>query len=395
MELTPGQMNALVVASKRYKEGHSYTTIVGPAGTGKTTVVRYIIRALGVDENEVVYATYTGKAAKVLQNKGNKQVSTLHKLLYDTHQNPDGTYTHIPKKAIEYSVVVCDECSMIPEDMLNLLLGYPNIYVIFLGDDAQLPPVKGKLNWLFDKPHARLVEIVRQEHESEIIKYSTDVRLGQPLPNSYNGEEVRIFPNGSLTNGMLEWADIVLCATNNMRRTLNMRMRERKGFAGEPKVGDKIICCRNDWDIIDDDGNPLVNGTIGYIVRIETKFWPIYSYYKIPNNKIEYYEIDFKTEEGTMFYCVPMDKQLFLTGETTLTPEQSYKIARNKKLKSLGVEKLQQFEFAYAISTWKAQGSEWDKVLVIEEPFPYGAEHEKFLYTSLTRAKNKLVLISK
>ena len=82
MELTKGQEQAVKVAVKRYKDGERYTVIAGAAGVGKTTVVRYIIEALDIDEDDVVFATFTGKASLVLRNKGCHNAMTLHKLLY-------------------------------------------------------------------------------------------------------------------------------------------------------------------------------------------------------------------------------------------------------------------------------------------------------------------------
>ena len=102
-------------------------------GSGKSTLVRFIIEALGVNEDEVAYCTFTGKAAEVLRKKGNPNSITLHKLLYENFPNSDGTFSRFPKKSLEQKVIVADECSMIPNDMIKLLLSY-DVFCLFLGD---------------------------------------------------------------------------------------------------------------------------------------------------------------------------------------------------------------------------------------------------------------------
>ena len=84
MELTNKQDQGLNETITRYKAGEKYVVISGYAGSGKTTLVKFIINALDVDEDKVAYAAFTGKAAEVLRKKGNKNAMTLHRLLYDS-----------------------------------------------------------------------------------------------------------------------------------------------------------------------------------------------------------------------------------------------------------------------------------------------------------------------
>ena len=136
MELNEDQKKALDIAVKRFKDGARYTVISGPAGSGKTSTVRVIIESLGIPESEVAFATYTGKAAQVLQKKGNQNAMTLHKLLYKSIPNEDGTFTHEPLDFLPYSLVVVDEVSMAPKEMMNLLFSHQETQVICLGDEA-------------------------------------------------------------------------------------------------------------------------------------------------------------------------------------------------------------------------------------------------------------------
>ena len=155
-----------------------------------------------------------------------------------------------------------------------------------------------------------------------------------------------------------------------------------------PEDGDKIICLRNYWDIFE---SPLVNGTIGYLKNCSE------SYCSIPpradKNNIKEIPLvigDFITDTNEVIPNLNMDKNCLLYGEKTLDWKTEYTL--NKSFKNFSIPK--EFTYGYAITYWKSQGSEWDKVLVIEEKFPYDKEtHKKALYTACTRAVEKLVWV--
>ena len=100
---------------------------------GKSTLVKFIISALpNINPDEdVIYTSFTGKATQVLQKKGNKNVSTLHKLLFESIPKADGTFYRKPREFIPYKIVIVDECSMVPKELLQRLIKYP-VYVICL-----------------------------------------------------------------------------------------------------------------------------------------------------------------------------------------------------------------------------------------------------------------------
>ena len=176
MELTNKQEEGLKTALERYKNGEKYTTISGYAGTGKSTLVKFIISALDVEESKVAYAAYTGKAAEVLRKKGNPNAMTLHRLLYDSIPRPAGGFYRKPKTKLDYTIVVVDEVSMVPKSMIDLLLAH-KVYVIFLGDPFQLPQIdKKEAHTLLDKPHIFLDEVMRQAAESDILQPTMKMR---------------------------------------------------------------------------------------------------------------------------------------------------------------------------------------------------------------------------
>lgn len=396
MELTTKQNEGLAIAINDYKNKKPYTVIAGYAGTGKSTLVKFIISALaqeGVDPNvDVCYCAFTGKACTVLSKKGNKNVSTLHKLLYKSMPKETGGYIRRPvaRGEIKYKVLVIDEVSMVPLEMISLLLTH-NIYCIFLGDPFQLPPIdKNADNGLLKKPDIFLDEIMRQAAESEIIQLTMKIRNGERI-DTFSGNDVMILDKSKLNTGMLQWADQVLVGTNNTRIGLNNQMRALAQKSGNPEEGDKVIALRNYWDEFDNEGNALVNGIIGYVKNGFESFFKL-PYWVKPNvPSVDILTFDFVAETGEEFSQLSADLNMFNTGITTLDWKTTYKLGRNEKTQHL-IPK--EFAYAYAITTHKAQGSEWDKVLVVEESFPFDKkEHAQWLYTAATRAADKLILV--
>lgn len=387
MILNTKQEQGLKIAVERYRNHEKFTVIAGYAGAGKSTLVRFIIEALDVPEEDVCYATFTGKAAQVLLKKGNKNVSTLHKLLYKSFPRPDGTFVRIPVEEIPYKIVIVDEVSMAPKTIMELLFKY-DVHIICLGDPFQLPPVdKNEDNHLLDNPHIFLDEIMRQAQESEIIRLTMDIREKKPL-HAMQGNEVIIVPQYELNTGMLQWADQIICGTNATRISINNQMRELTGKNGGPQDGDKIICLRNYWEIFADNEDPLINGTIGVLNNSFSTFYQLPRY--VGGQQLSVLIANFNTDSGSHFDSLEMDKLMISTGETTLNWKTSFKLSKNPKTRHLVPL---EFTYGYAITCHKSQGSEWDKVLVVEEKFPFDKEeHARWLYTAATRAAEKLVI---
>lgn len=396
MELTREQENAVKIILDRYKSGEKYATLAGWAGTGKSVTIKFITDALtgvyGLDEDDICYACYCGKAVQVLIDRGNKNAMTLHKLLFDAVPMPDGKFFFKPKPygSLEYKIIIVDEASMVSQDFVETLLKHP-VFVIFVGDNGQLGPVqKGNENHLLDKPHAFLDTVMRQALDSDIIRLSMMVRNEENI-NGFKGNEAMVIPKRELVTGHLTWADQILCATNATRIGLNKQVRELKGYTQPIAEGEKLICLRNDWNTISECGNPLTNGNIGILTDMfETRqVYP--KYMQVLGNQVPIIGGVFTTDAGDSFGNLLIDKKCIITGEPYLTPKQIYKIKKVKKYKdTIPYE----FTYAYCCTTWKFQGSSAPKVLGIEERFPYDRiEHRRFLYTMITRAEDRCVIV--
>ena len=392
MILTKRQEEGLKTAVARHRAGEKYTVIAGYAGTGKSTLVRYIIDALNIEEDRVCHCAFTGKAAEVLKKKGNKNVATLHRLLYEHIPRPAGGFFRKPKPFIDYDVIVVDEVSMAPKSLMELLFKH-QVYVICLGDPFQLPPIdKDEDNHLLDNPHIFLDEIMRQEEDSEIIQLTMKIRNQEPI-DYFNGNEVKIIPYSDLNTGVLQWGDQILTATNAKRQAINNQMRALQGRTGEPVDGDKIICLRNYWEDSSLNGDALINGTIGILQNSFQTWREIPRFVQSDIRKFDVLVGDLVVPEtNDVYQMTEMDRQMIITGEKCCDWRLSYKLGKVRPKYGEIVPK--EFTYAYAITTHKSQGSEWPKVVVLEEKFPFDkTEHARWLYTACTRSSEKLVLV--
>ena len=400
MELTKKQEEGLKITLERWRNKEKFTVISGFAGSGKSTLIKFIIAAMGLPIECVRYVAYTGKAANVLKNKGCENATTAHKLLYHATRLPNGKYSYRQKSKGEIwqegiKVVVVDEVSMLPKKMWDLLCQY-SFYIIACGDPEQLPPVPDHTgedpnNHVLDHPHIFLDEIMRQAQESEIIRLSMHVRYGQPL-NTFDcqNEQVMFFHKEDINNSVLLWADQVLCATNRRRHELNKAIRIANNFLEDLQIDDKVINLHNEWEILSNKENPLTNGIIGKIKNINVEEWNYPFTLRGRPFSVPVFTADISgDEEDEVFTQLTFDYNEIKTGTPSLTGEEEYKLYKMKKSLPLHAN------FGYAITTWKSQGSEWDKVLLFpEKGWPRDPESiKKFMYTSITRAAKKLVIV--
>lgn len=391
MQLSRKQEEAVNIAVQRFRSKERYTVISGYAGAGKSTCVRFIVAALGLPEDKICYATFTGKAAQVLLKKGNKNVSTLHKLLWEHFPREDGSFFRRRVEYIPYELVIVDECSMMPKEIMEELHRHRECSIIYLGDPEQLPPINPEDdNHLLDKPHIFLDEVHRQAMDSEIIRLTMDIRAGRPL-ELYDGNDVKVIKSDDVVNGMYTWADQIICATNATRVAINNEMRDMLGHTGDPQDGDKVIALSNHWGVLADNEDPLVNGTIGYLKN------PYSSYRRIPpylgGGSFDIVCGQFISDSDANFGELIMDKKQILEGVASLDWKTTYRLRKNPKTQHIVPL---DFTYGFCITGHRSQGSEWDKVLVFEERFPFGVDgHRRWLYTVATRAADKLVLVRK
>ena len=161
-----------------------------------------------------------------------------------------------------------------------------------------------------------------------------------------------------------------------------------------PVEGEKLICTLNDWEKpLDKSGNfHLVNGIIGTGTNIRESMDYLAS-------------MDFKADFAEESVRVPFDTAVFTEGryahgygdravklaDGTIVHENNFALLH--KLKSVSEEPICRFEFAYAVTCHKAQGSEFDFVVVFDESWAFGGERNRWLYTAVTRARNKLLIV--
>ena len=280
---------------------------------------------------------------------------------------------------------------MVPKSMIDLLLSH-RTFVIFLGDPFQLPQIdKEEAHDYLDHPHVFLDEIMRQEADSEIIKLTLAIRNMQPI-EFYKGEQIQIIPKAQLVDGCYTWADQVITGTNATRRAVNDQMRAMLGFSGLPQDGEKMICLRNFWDDFSTNGDPLVNGLTGIIHNPVDTTIQIPPVVRIKKKEVPVIRCNFEVDENNIFLDTPMDKTLITSGEPYLDFRENYRLRMIKS--RIGDFLPRDYDFGYAITCHKAQGSSWEKVLVIEDKFPFDpVEHARWLYTACTRPEKKLVLV--
>ena len=366
-------------------------TIAGLAGTGKSTMVNITIKEMNLEPNEVVFVAYTGMAASVLLRKGNKNAMTIHKLIYNDIPIEDEKgmvirFDFILKEELDnqkLKLIVVDEVSMVNEAMLRDLQSF-NIKIMALGDPGQLPPINGG-NDLLVKPDVFLNEVLRQALDNPIIYISMLAREGKNIPYGVYGDKVQVIPRNQLHEDMFKYSDQIIAGTNKTVSALNMYHRKHilNLESPFPIVGDKVICLKNDWNyMVSENGIDvyLVNGLIGEISSIENQKRPLL------------YKIGFKPNflEEEYFPKLFADKIHFLNDKVkeSINPKQLY-VFRKPIIDSYGI---QEFQFGYTITCHKSQGSEFDNVLLFNEVLNRKL-HRNWLYTGITRAKEKLILV--
>lgn len=348
--------------------------LAGYAGTGKSYLTNFAIDELGLRKDEVVFCTFTGKASLVLMkyHDGKTNVGTIHKTIYDVKEDKrTGEIYFILKDSLPgVKLVVVDEISMVNQDLLDDLSSF-GIPILGIGDHGQLPPIGKKTNVL-SNPDYILTEIMRQAENNPIIYLSMMAREGKEIrPGKYGNEVIVLSKLDNRVNvDLMLRADQVICGYNSTRIEFNQYLREAKGFQSDlPEYGDKVIFLENNWSRWL-DGYNIVNGMIGYVRNEPRVFY--------------HHEAKMRVVE----LCVQPD---FLDGvfENIYVPVEDF-YGQKIDLKGWQRKYVDRMTFGDVITCHKAQGSQWDKVFIWNEPF--GDEPWRWTYTAITRAKERLVL---
>lgn len=446
-DLSPDQMHAYDsimhwVETREHSED-PLLSLGGYAGSGKSTLVSLVAEQVELP----AFCAFTGKATSVLRRKlraaGTETVGaqrqqrddlpvsskpfcgTIHQLIYaacecrepevveDTDENGKVTRTFIyPEKdengncvqcggegwhrreALDrnYGLIIVDEASMVDDAMLTDLRGY-GVPILAVGDHGQLPPVRGTGS-LMKSPDLRLEKIHRQAEGNPIIALSKMIREEGRLPEvTHNGSDdtVRFFGlryvedvvrdryESASAERLLEMG--LACYTNRRRIGLNDAVRRARGTAGvAPRKGEHVICLRN--MSMKGGRTPVANGMRGVLTNdvqdVEDSDTHVLGSVAFPEDGIE---------------ARPYEMLIAQFGreKTFSTVEELVAETGIRSFSSAGAL----FDFGYAMTVHKMQGSQFDDLVVCAERGGYmtNEDWKRWLYTAVTRAASKLTVL--
>ncbi|CAL2103268.1 Exodeoxyribonuclease V alpha chain [Tenacibaculum sp. 190130A14a] len=419
----------------------------GYAGTGKTTIISTVVNNLWRVGKKAVLLAPTGRAAKVISGYSKKQAFTIHKKIYFPKKQSSGAVNFVmqPNKHTD-TLFIVDEASMISDEkqnaklfengsLLDDLISYvysgKNCKIVFIGDTAQLPPVKlsmspaleaDKLSFEFNKDitEIELDEVVRQQENSGILMNATDLRLlvqndSEHFKFDVNFPDIIRLQDGyeiqdAITqayDGDIGVEDTAIIVRSNKRANqYNQQIRTKiRGQENEISVGDYVMVVKNNYFWLKDSSSAgfIANGDICEVMRINS----IKDLYGFKFAEVEVRMIDYPDMK-------PFETVLLLDTLTSESPSLTYEESnrlyeavkedfaheKSKYKQFMGIKKNKffnalQVKFSYAMTCHKSQGGQW-KTIFIEQPYlPDGPsiEYLRWLYTAVTRAQEKLYLI--
>lgn len=367
MTWSPQQEQALAAVARWLRDDsrtQQVFRLFGYAGTGKTTLAQHF--AEGV-RGLVAFGAFTGKAALVMRKKGCRDASTIHSMIYVAEEDERGHVTFRRNEigaAARAKLIIIDECSMVGEELGRDLLSFGKP-VLVLGDPAQLPPVeKGADRGGFftaGQPDVMLTEVHRQAAENPIIDLATRVRQGKRLVHGRYGTSEIVPPQNIEPEHLLEY-DQVLVGLNRTRSGCNRQIRALKGFGSSlPLPGDKLVCLKN-------------NRTKGFF---NGGLWKVHESDDVGEEmRLLVDSEDFEESERKEAF-VP--KPFFVGGEEEL----DWRYLRG----------MDSMTYGYALTVHKAQGSQWDSVLLFDESGAFRDRRWNWIYTGLTRAAERITMV--
>lgn len=403
MEWTPQQNGALAAVDAWLKTSEPVFRLFGYAGTGKTTLARHLAQNVN---GRVFFGAYTGKAALVLRQKGCNNASTIHSMIYRSREEGRVELEQLeeelkqllardgdPREALklqrqiralrvqlstpkfslkprdscdlaEASLLVIDECSMIDESMGYDLLSF-KVKILVLGDPAQLPPIRGGGFFTEAEPDVMLTDVQRQARDNPIIDLATRVREGRRLELGSYGESAVIDRSAVDLERVLQ-ADQLLCGLNVTRRASNARLRHALGRDNlVPVEGDRLVCLRNEREL------GLLNGGL---------------FESVSNSTYHEETVQLSIKSTDTMPGEPEAEKLNVTAH--LGPF----LGENIEMPWWERRAAQEFDFGYALTVHKAQGSQWNDVVVLDE-WTRPETHKRWLYTAITRAAEKICIV--
>ena len=399
LEYSKEQNEAIGLITEWYNYNEEKPFILGGyAGTGKTTLVSTIQRIFP-RMVKIAYISYTGKASHVLRVKLKSTNSlrpvdycgTIHSLIYKPKVEESSgniiSWDLKTKDEVEYDLLVVDEASMIGSDIYKDLKSY-EIPILAVGDCFQLPPIEGTLN-LMENPDFMLREIHRQSEGNPIIKLSMDIRSNGVIPPGMYGEKVAkvVGSKNKAVNNFLRNTNnfdttLLLCGFNATRVKMNNYIRENllKRTTSDPQKGDRVVCLKNNHFAMD---TVIYNGSCGRIRYISDHGC--------------YYEIEVVIDETPEVYHGPIDKTCFGNSSPEMNPTKVNRAVISASSLNVYAAKLDYFDYGYCLSVHKAQGSQANRVMVLEERSSYWDDEywARWLYTAITRAQNQLLIVAR
>jgi len=437
-DFTPSNAQAAAIAEVRdwfenRTDQQQVFRLFGYAGSGKSTVLKFALDDLRLSPHRsakdgtcvpgVVTATFTGKAALVLNRKGTP-ARTIHSLIYSVIESTEEEVAAAAVKvqeaeagarrltgfdrtaaeagieamrqalsamkhprfalnpqsdAADAKLIVLDEVSMVGEEMARDLMSFGKP-ILVLGDPGQLPPIKGEGAFTRDAPDVMLTEIHRQAAESAIIRLATMARMGEPIGFGTYDSFVAKLRKGDITPDQALRGGQLICGLNATRLQLNNAMRAAAGFGGTylpTGATEKIICLKNQNDL------GLINGMF---LTLEG----------IVDEGSLYFSAIVHDEDGRR--VGPLDRdgrpgrlrvyKGHFEDHVANDPKRHDRDWKDKRL-------LTEATFGWAITAHKAQGSQWENVIVWDDGMGRtDLDRRRWLYTAITRAERGLVLLA-
>ncbi len=423
--------------------------IKGYAGTGKTTLIGHLVKNLNWVKKKSVLLAPTGRAAKVLSSYAGKSAFTIHKKIYFSKSDSGGAGVKFMLKENKHknTVFFVDESSMIADnrqqnkffengsllnDLVNYVINGDNCQLIFIGDTAQLPPVQLNLSPALSEEELELQfnveihnilleDVVRQKSSSGILFNATQIR-NLLVSEYFEGfkfhldgfKDIFRIQEGNEFLELLEESlneegsdQTVLIVRSNKRANLyNKSIRERILFLdSDLSIGDQLMVVKNNYFWLNPNSQPgfIANGDVICINRIEKYV----DRYDMRFAEVNVQMVDYPDEP-------PFDTILLLDTLSTETANLSHdqsqllyqkvaldhateksKYKRFLKVKTDPFFNALQIKYSYAITCHKSQGGQWKNVF-IEKPYLQDGptkDYFRWLYTAMTRAKEKLFLI--